>query len=948
MKIGLTVNGAPIARDVEPRQNLVDFLREGLQLTGSHVGCEHGVCGACTVRVDGALVRGCLMLAVQADGARVETIEGVAESGVIAELQRAFRMENALQCGFCTPGMLLAAQELLARVPRPDPVTIREAIGANYCRCTGYHAIVQAVLRAARRRDGADAGTPAGADGGYIGRSVVRPQTARLVAGRGTYTDDVVVPRLAHVAFVRSPHAHARIVSIETAEAKGFPGVIAVVTGRELAERCEPWVGVLKSYAGMKSPPQYPLAMDKAVWQGEPVVAVVAESRALAEDGRDRVTVTWDPLPPVVDAEAALAAGAPLVHPELGDNLVVDTRVASGDVAAAFREADAVYRDTFDTGRHTVVSLEPRVVLADYDRADETLTVYHSGQAPYMLADILSRHLRIPEHRVRVINKDVGGSFGLKIHTYPDEIATCALAVMLGRPVKFLADRLESFQTDIHARDHRITAEVAVKRDGTILAMRLDDLAPVGAFSTYPRSSVVESGQILRTTPGPYRFRSYEARGRVVFQNKTPMSQYRAVGHPVAALVMDAMVERVARELGLDSIEVRRRNLVTADMYPYTAPTGLFFEKLSHEASLDAVLALADYPTLCAERDRLRASGVYRGLGLCVFLDLTVPGAHIYGTGGARISSQDGTTIRLEPSGKLTVMASITEQGQGTDTILAQIAATAVGAPIEDVRVVTGDTMVTPYGGGTWGSRGAGIGGEATLQTGKALKENILKVAAAVLEVDTLALDVRDGHVVDARTGERRLPLAEVGRIAYFRPDTLPKEFQSELTVTRHYVPRHQPLAYTNGVQLSYVEVDVETGIVKLLGHWVAEDCGRIINPMLVDEQVRGGVVHGLGDALFEHCIYDEHGQLLTATLMDYLVPMAVETPDIWVAHVETPTAYSEGGFKGAGEGGVAGAPGAVLNAVNDALSPLAARVTRVPMTPEVVLRALGRLRAGR
>jgi carbon-monoxide dehydrogenase large subunit len=948
MKIALTVNGASVVRDIEPRQNLVDFLRENLQLTGSHVGCEHGVCGACTVRVDGVLVRGCLLLAVQADGCRVETIEGVAESGAIAELQRAFRMENALQCGFCTPGMLLTAQELLARVPRPDAGAIREAIGANYCRCTGYHAIVQAVLRAAELRAGVNVASPAAAaDGGYIGRSVVRPQTARLVAGRGTYTDDVGAPRLGHAAFVRSPHAHARIVAIDAAEARALPGVIAVVTGREMAAHCEPWVGVLKSYAGMKSPPQYPLAVDKAVWQGEPVVAVVAESRALAEDGCALVRVTWAPLPPVVDAEAALAPGAPLVHPTLGDNLVLDMRVASGDVDAAWRGAHAVYRDTFDTGRHTVVSLEARVVLADYDRTEETLTVHHSGQAPYMLHDILSRHLRIPEHRVRVINKDVGGSFGLKIHTYPDEIATCALAVMLGRPVKFLADRLESFQTDIHARDHRVTAEVAVARDGTILGMRLDDLAPVGAFSMYPRSSVVESGQILRTTPGPYRFRHYEARARVVFQNKTPTSQYRAVGHPVAALVMEAMVDRVARELRLDPVEVRRRNLLTADMYPYTAPTGLFFEQLSHEESLDAVLELAGYRALCAERDRLRADGVSRGLGLCVFLDLTVPGAQIYGTGGARISSQDGTTIRLEPSGKLTVIGSITEQGQGTDTILAQVAATAVGVPIEDVRVVTGDTLVTPYGGGTWGSRGAGIGGEATLQSGKALKENILKVAAAVLEVDALALDVRHGHVVDARTGERRLPLAELGRIAYFRPDTLPKELQSELTVTRHYVPRHQPLAYTNGVQLSYVEVDVDTGLVKLLGHWVAEDCGRIINPMLVDEQVRGGVVHGLGDALFEHCIYDEQGQLLTATLMDYLVPMAVETPDIWVAHVETPTAYSEGGFKGAGEGGVAGAPGAVLNAVNDALSPFGARVTRVPITPEIVLRALGKLSRG-
>jgi aerobic carbon-monoxide dehydrogenase large subunit len=944
LAIALTVNGVAVRRRVEPRLNLVDFLRTELDLTGSHVGCEHGVCGACTVRVDGQLVRGCLMLAAQADGGRVETIEGVSGRGEIAALQRAFREENALQCGFCTPAMLLTAQDLLLRVAgRPDDATIREAISANYCRCTGYHAIVRAISRAAELRAPAPPPIPPG-DDGYIGRSVVRPQTARLVAGRGTYTDDIALPRMAHAAFVRSPHAHARIMAIDTREAALLPGVVAVVTGQEMASLCEGWVGVLLNYPGMKSAKQYALAVEKAVWQGEPVVAVVAESRALAEDACGRVRVEWEPLTPVTDPEAALAPESPVIHPDLGDNLVLETKIDAGDVDAAFAEADAVVCETYVTGRHTVVSVEPRAILADYQPEDGALTVYHSGQAPYMLHDILARHLRLPEHKVRVITKDVGGSFGLKIHTYPDELATCALAVKLGRPVKFVADRMESFQTDIHSRDHRVTVEVAVKRDGTILGMTVDDLAGVGPFSMYPRSSVVESGQVLRTTPGPYRLRNYRARGRVVLQNKTPMSQYRAVGHPVASLVMDATIDRIARELGLDPVEIRRRNLVTADMYPYTAPSGLFFERLSHEESLAKVLEMSNYPALCGERDWLRGRGVHRGLGLCVFVDLTAPGAATYGTGGARISSQDGTTTRLEPTGKLTVIASVTEQGQGTDTILAQVAATAVGVPVEDVRVLTGDTLVTPYGGGTWGSRAAAIGGEATLLSGKALRENILNVAAVVLDVDPLTLDIRQGRVVDAGTGEVRLPLSELGRIAYFRPDTLPKDFQSELTVTRHYVPRHQPLAYVNGVQLSYVEVDTATGVVRLLGHWVADDCGRIINPMLVEEQVRGGVVHGLGDALWEHCIYDAQGQLLTTTMMDYLVPMAADVPDIWVGHTETPTSYSEGGFKGAGEAGVSGAPGAVLNAVNDALAPLGARVTQVPITPDVVLRALGTL----
>ncbi len=776
----------------------------------------------------------------------------------------------------------------------------------------------------------------------YIGESVVRPQTTRLLAGRGVFTDDVVLPRMLHVAFVRSPHAHARIASIDAADARALPGVAAVVTGEDMAPVCSGWVGTLAHFAGMKSALQRPLATGKASWQGEPVAAVVAESRAVAEDGISRVRVEWEPLPAVTDPETALDPSTPLIHPELGDNLAFRLDLASGDADRAFAEADTVLRETFTMGRHTGVTLEARAILADFDPSERRLTVYHSFQAPNMMQDILARHLNLPEHDVRVICKDVGGSFGIKVHIYPDEMATCALSVMLGRPVKFTADRLESFVSDIHAREHRVKAELAVMRDGTIRGMRVDDLTGIGPYSVYPRTSAVEGNQTVRLTPGVYRFRDYAATLRVVFQNKTPMCQYRAVGHPIAFAVMEAMVDRAARELALDPVEMRRKNYVTADMYPHTSPTGYFFERLSHEEALDKLLELSDYRALCAERDRLRSHGVYRGLGLCAFVELTTPGPAFYGVGGARISSQDGCTIKLEPSGKLTCMTGVTEQGQGTDTMIAQVVASTVGVPMEDVRVLTGDTMVSPYGGGTWASRGAGIGGEAALQTGKAMRANILRVAAAMLECEPEDLDIRLGKIVDVLTGDVRLELAELGRVAYFRPDTLPKDFQSELTVTRHYVPRHQGFAFTNGIQLSHVEVDVETGFVRLLKHWCVEDCGRIINPRLVDEQLRGAIVQGIGAALYEHLVYDEHGQLLTGTMMDYLVPMAAEMPEIVVGHVETPTAYAEGGFKGAGEAGTAGAPGAVLNAVNDALAPFGARVTSQPITPEVVLKALG------
>jgi aerobic carbon-monoxide dehydrogenase large subunit len=386
----------------------------------------------------------------------------------------------------------------------------------------------------------------------------------------------------------------------------------------------------------------------------------------------------------------------------------------------------------------------------------------------------------------------------------------------------------------------------------------------------------------------------------------------------------------------------RRKNLIADDAYPTTSASGMKFEALSHHQCLDKLLKLMDYDALRAEQIELRKRGIYRGIGLAAMIEVTNPSPAFYGVGGARISAQDGATLRLEPSGMLTVIVSVTEQGQGTEAVFAQIAATIVGVSIDKVRVVTGDTQVTPYGGGTWASRGAGIGGEAVLQSSKALRSNILDIAAAMLNVDKATLDVRMNAVFDIITGETKLPLSEIGRVGYFRPDTLPMDFQSELTVTRHYTPRTYGFTFTNGIQASLVEVDTETGFVKLLKHWAVEDCGTVLNPMLVDEQMRGGIVQGIGAALFEECRYDEYGQMQNATMADYLVPMAGEMPDMVIAHVETPTKTSELGAKGAGEAGTAGAPAAVMNAINDALSPLNATVNVQPCTPERVLIALG------
>jgi carbon-monoxide dehydrogenase large subunit len=779
----------------------------------------------------------------------------------------------------------------------------------------------------------------------YIGRSVPRPNLARLTQGRAQFVSDVTLPRMAHVAFLRSPHAHADIKKIDVSKAKQALGVIAVVTGPDLVPIMTPWVGVLTHLKGIKSAPQYPLAIGRARWQGEAVAAVVAHTRAQAEDACELVEIEYQELQPVTDAETALDPKTPIIHPDLGDNLTFERVHVAGDPDKGFKDADAVVETTFVFGRHTGVCNEPRAIVADWNPGEQRLTAYHGTQAPHMMQNLFAKHLNLQEHQVRVVTKDVGGSFGIKVHTYADEMATVAISKLLKRPIKFVADRIESFVTDIHARDHRVKAKIGVKKDGTITAWEIDDLTGIGPYSVYPRTSGIEANQIVNLTGGPYTCQNYRARARVVFQNKNVMCQYRAVGHPIATAVTEGLVEQAATKIGMDPLEIRRRNLIPDDAHPSQGPSGIKFEALSHQASLAKLEKMMSYSALRAEQAKLREKGICRGIGFAQFIEVTNPSAAFYGVGGAKISAQDGATVRVDATGAIFCHTGVSEQGQGAEAVIAQCVATSFGVPLDRVRVIMGDTDNTPYGGGTWASRAAGIGGEAAWQAGKALRENVLAVAGSILQAKPDTLDIRNGIVVDRDTGKERIGLDEVARIAYFRPDTLPPGFQAELMATRHYVPRKWPFAFTNGIQASYLEVDVESGFVTLLHHWCVEDCGTVINPQLVNEQIRGGVVQGIGAALFEHCRYDERGQLLNGNMADYLVPMAMEMPDITVGHVVTPTADSELGAKGAGEAGTAGAPGSVMNAINDALRPLGAKLlTDMPFTPDKILRALGKV----
>ena len=779
----------------------------------------------------------------------------------------------------------------------------------------------------------------------YVGRTLPRAGAKTAVAGRGRYTDDVLLPRMLHAAFVRSPYAHARILGIGVEAARRQPGVALVMTGKDLKRSCTgPWIGTLSCFPGMKSAPQYPMAVERACWVGEPVALVVARTRAEAEDAAEFVSIDWQELPALVDKRAALNREAPVIHAELGDNLAFRKSIDSGEVEAAFASADIVVEDTFEFGRHTAVSLEPRAVLADYDKATGKLTITTSSQCPHMIQRVFAQTLGIPDHQVQIIAPDVGGSFGLKIHSYGDELATVAAAIQLGRPVKFIADRLESFVSDIHARENSVKARIAVKRSGEILAFDVDVLSGAGAYSQYPRTSVFEANQILNITGGPYRHKHYRARATVVYLNKPPSSQYRAVGHPIGNAVGEHLVDQAAYRLGIDPLEMRRRNVFPDDAYPVVTAAGVKLKDLSHQRCLDLLVERMRYPALRQEQAHLRQRGVQRGIGIAAFIKGTSPGPlGYYGSGGAPISLQDACVIKLEPNGGVLCAVGVTEQGQGTNTIMGQIAATALGVPIEAVRVISGDTDAVPYGGGTFGSRAAAIGGEAVYQAARDLRAEILAIAGELLQADASALDIVDGIVVDA-TGARRLPLAEIGRICHFQLGELPGSLQPILSHSRRFRLREDLYIFANGVHGAYLEVDVETGFVRLLKHWVVEDCGRLINPQLADEQVRGGCVQGIGGALYEHLLYDAAGQLTNGSLADYLVPMAAEMPDIDVAHVETPSTLSELGAKGVGESGTGAAPAAVMNALNDALRPFNARVTSQPITPETVLSALGKI----
>ena len=777
-----------------------------------------------------------------------------------------------------------------------------------------------------------------------IDQSPPRPNSINYIQGRGRYLDDITVTGMLHVCYVRSPYAHAKIVSIDTSAALEVSGVSHVITGRDIATVCKPWTAQLTNLGEIKTAPQAALPTDVVHWQGEPVAAVVAGSRAVAEDAAELVEVDFEELPAVVDPEEALKPDAPLVHPELGTNVAWSINIDTGEVDEVLAGSDVVIEKTFQVNRQTGVTLEPRGAIADYDPAKRYLTLYLTSQVPHIQRYIYARQLGLNEANVRIICPDIGGGFGLKLHVYSDEIATAAISMLIRRPVKFVADRLESFISDIHARGHRVKARIGVNNDGKIQALEVDDLAGAGPYLIHPRTSVIEPLLVAICTPLAYDLKHYRANASLVYQNKVSTGQYRGVGMPVASLVAEGLVDAAAKAIGMDRAEIRKRNLFKDDAYPVTAISGEYLECLSQQASLDKLLKMMDYDKLQEERDAARDKGVYKGIGLVTVVEGTSPSPALYAAGGAPISSRDACTLRLEAGGNISCATGLTDQGQGGEAVVTQIVADVVGVPMDEINVVMGDTATTPFGGGTWASRGTAIAGEACLLAAMDMREKILEVAATVHEQPADILTIKAGDVINLETKEKVTTLAEIGNTVHFNTHTLPAEFEPELIVTRHYSQRQQLMVYANCALGVSLDVDINTGLVTLNRIWAVDDCGRIINEKLVVEQMRGSVVQGIGSSLYEECIYDENGQLLNGNMFEYLLPMAGEMPDIECAHIETPTKATQLGAKGCGEAGIIAVCGAIMNGINDALEPFGAEVTSQPFTPEKILRALRKI----
>jgi carbon-monoxide dehydrogenase large subunit len=765
-----------------------------------------------------------------------------------------------------------------------------------------------------------------------FGARVRRKEDARLVTGRGRYVSDVELPRMLHVAFVRSVHAHARLTRIDTSAAAAAPGVVAILTGDDpVVARCRLRAkSALPSYVETEHPV---LAWPKVRYCGEAVAAVVGADRYTVEDAALVVQVDYAPLPATVDALEALHAGAPAVHDEAPDNVLLSRRFEHGDVDAALAGAAVVVERAFRTNRQTAAPLEGRGGVADWDAAAGKLTLWSGTQVPHLVRHGLAEIFGLTENRVRVVAPDVGGGFGAKTMLYPEDVVLGLLAMRLGRPVKWVEQRREGLLASAHARDHHYAVRAGFDRSGRLLAIDARGVCNAGAYSVYPWTAGIEALMAGGLLPGPYKLAHYRCEVTAVATNTTPAGPYRGVARPATTFVMERVLDLGAQALGVDPVQIRRINLIGPDDVPYTSPTRLVHDTPSYPTCFEKAVERIDYAAFRAEQASLRSAGRYVGIGFANYNELT--GLGQAASAGPRMpfrTGHEGATVRMDPSGAVTVLAGVTSQGQGLETTIAQVVASELGVSVDAVAVMLGDTDVTPFGLGAFASRQAVIGGGAVSRAARVVRDKILGIAAHLLEAAPADLAIADGGVFVRGVQSRAITLVDIARVAHLETHRLPRDVEPGLEATRFYDPIHGTFAA--GSQAAVVEVDLETGKCHIRRYVCVEDTGRVINPLIVDGQVQGALAQGIGGALFEHLVYDAAGQLLTGTFMDYALPVATAIPPFDLDHVEEP-AQNLLGVRGVGEGGTLGPAGALANAVADALAPFGVEANELPLTPD-------------
>ena len=776
----------------------------------------------------------------------------------------------------------------------------------------------------------------------YFGAAVRRREDPRFLRGEGRFVDDVVLPGLLHAAYLRSPHAHARLRSTDTARARSMPGVAAVFTHADLARWMKPLPRFGATPPGLaaavrfdvRQAPQWALCKDIARHVGEIVAMVVADSRARAEDAAEAIDVEWEPLPVVGDMVAAGEPGAPVIHSEWGTNVAVGFTHGIGDAERALAAADVVLEETFRIQRYVGMPLETRGVVAQWDRRDGTLTTWNSTQVSHFVQQGLCTALELPPHKIRVIAPDLGGGFGTKASGYPEDVLVPLAARALNRPVKWIEDRREHMMAAAHARHQTHTIRLGARRDGTIVGLADRIWLDLGAYNVW---GIVLPYNTVAHLIGPYRIRDMKVDVKGVVTNKTPNAPYRGAGRPETVFAMDRAVDCLARQLGMDPAEIRRKNYIRAEELPwefgmpYRDGNPLVYDSGDFPAALEAALGAAGYDAFRREQPALRARGVWRGIGMSGYVE------------GTAIGPFEGAHLKLDLTGRVQVATGAVNSGQGHETAFAQVAADALGVPLEWVTVTGGDTAAVPFGIGTFASRSGVTAGNSIADAARQVRAKLLAAAATLLEAAPGDVDIEDGKAFVRGAPASAVELGTVIQASiptFARPGVASPDFEAS---AYHHVPT---VTYASAVHVAQVEVDPGTGYVRLLKYVVAHDCGKVINPTIVEGQVHGGVAQGVGGALFEDMVYDAEGQLLTGTLMDYLMPSATDLPRIDTVHLEYPSPRNPLGMKGLGEGGAISPPAAIANAIDDALAPLGVRITETPASPARVLHSIETTRA--